>query len=150
MKHFFAQCIGLVVVMTTIAVLVFVPARAATPDPACNNDFFGIPSWFNGLVGQGDNGCEFTPITYDDNGTQKTDFMKTGAKVILNVLQAAIVIAGYTTIGFVVRGGFGYITSAGSPDGMAAAKKTITNALIGLILALLAASIVNAIGGALR
>jgi len=55
--------------MTTIAVFVFVPARAATPDPACNNDFFGIPSWFNGLVGQGDNGCEFTPITYDDNGT---------------------------------------------------------------------------------
>ena len=56
----------------------------------------------------------------------------------------------YVAIGFLIRGGFGYMTSSGSPEGMTAAKKTITNALVGMIIALLAASIVNAIGAAIK
>mgnify|MGYP001721843899 FL=1 len=42
------------------------------------------------------------------------------------------------------------MTNSSSPDGMAKARKTITNALIGMAIAILAASIVNAIGAAIR
>ena len=42
------------------------------------------------------------------------------------------------------------MTSAGSPEGMASARKTITNAGIGLVISALAASIVNAIAGAIK
>lgn len=126
-------------------------SKAVTPGGnPCDQSIFGIPPWYHGMMNSGSSGCEFTPITYSDGGKDKTDFVKTGAKVISNVIQAGLVIVAYVTIGFLIRGGFGYLTSTGSPDGMAVAKKTITNALIGMIISLLAASIVNAIGEAIK
>jgi hypothetical protein len=70
--------------------------------------------------------------------------------IVLNVLQAALVVVAYVAIFFIIKGGFMYITSAGSSDGMANAKKTITNAIIGLIICIAAASIVNAIAGLIK
>ena len=70
-------------------------------------------------------------------------------KIILNVVQAALAIAAYVTVFFIIKGGFGYMTSAGSPDGMKGAKTTITNAVIGLVIVLLSAVIVNTIAGVL-
>jgi len=78
------------------------------------------------------------------------DAKKLVLHVALNVIQAGMVAVGYVTIFFLIKGGFGYITSAGSSEGMASAKKTITNAIIGLVIAILAASIVNAIAGAIK
>ena len=59
-------------------------------------------------------------------------------------------LAAYAAVFFLIRGGFEYMTNSSSPDGMAKARKTITNALIGMAIAILAASIVNAIGAAIR
>ena len=53
------------------------------------------------------------------------------------------------TIGFVIFGGFKYMTSAGSPDAAAKGRKTITNALIGMVIATASVALVNFIGGAL-
>ena len=54
------------------------------------------------------------------------------------------------TVFFIVKGGFEYMTSAGSSDGMTSAKKTIANAVIGLVIAVLSAAIVNAIAGVVK
>ena len=127
-------------------------SKAINPkDDSCEQSVFGIPPWYSGLMAHGgDDGCTFTPITYVEGGTAKTDFVKTGAKIASNVIRAALVIVAYVAIGFLIRGGFGYMTSSGSPESMTAAKKTITNALVGMVIALLAASIVNAIGAAIK
>ena len=50
---------------------------------------------------------------------------------------------------FIIKGGFNYMLSAGSTDGMAGAKKTITNAVIGLVIVLLSAAIINTIASIL-
>jgi hypothetical protein len=49
------------------------------------------------------------------------------------------------TIGFIVYGGYKYIMSNGDPSNVVKAKSTITNAVIGLIIAILSTVIVNTI-----
>lgn len=123
--------------MVTTAAVVNVPTAKA----ACNDRVLMIPAWYKGLdVG---NGC--TGVKPDSNNLPK--FLTI---LVMNIVQALLVIAAYVTIFFIIRGGFGYMTSAGSSDGMASAKKTVTNALIGLVIAILSASIVNAIAGLIR
>ena len=121
------------------------PIAVAKPKSGgCDASLFGMPAWYNGLSG-GD-GCEFTPIK---NG-EEVDVVKTSAKIGANLLQAALMLAAYVAVFFLIRGGFEYMTNSSSPDGMAKARKTIMNALIGMAIAILAASIVNAIGAAIR
>lgn len=114
----------------------------ATPTFAasCTDTFFGIPAWYKGMQ---DSSCAFkAPETGGE-----PDAKKLVLRVALNVVQAGMVIVAYVTIFFLIKGGFNYLTSAGSSDGMAAAKKTIVNAIIGLVIAILSVSIINAISG---
>ncbi|MEO5949245.1 MAG: hypothetical protein ABIP74_02490 [Candidatus Saccharimonas sp.] len=110
---------------------------------SCADTFFGIPAWYKGMQ---DGSCAFKA---PETGGQP-DAKKLVLRVALNIIQAGMVAVAYVTIFFLIKGGFGYITSAGSSEGMASAKKTITNAIIGLVIAILAASIVNAIAGAIK
>lgn len=139
---FLSGLIGLAVSMVFACSpsMVFAEDPSTSTEEACNASFFMMPAWYNGMASGDD--CEFQPI---DN-----DIAKTGAKIGANILQAALVLVAYVTIFFLIRGGFAYMTSTGSPDGMASAKKTIMNALIGMVIAILAASIVNAIGAAIK
>ena len=114
------------------------PASAACPDPYV----FAIPAWYRNL--QADDCSVKAP---ENTPTGVRDFVM---KIALNVIQALMVIIAYIAIFFIIKGGFGYITSAGSPEGMTSARKTITNAVIGLIIAILAASIVNAVAGIIK
>jgi hypothetical protein len=50
---------------------------------------------------------------------------------------------------FLIKGGYLYITSSGKPDALESAKKTIRNALIGLVLVLSANTLVSLLQGAL-
>jgi hypothetical protein len=52
-------------------------------------------------------------------------------------------------VAFVIYGGFQYINSRGEPDRAASGRKTIINALIGLVLAMIAVAIVSFIGRSL-
>lgn len=125
----------------------FVPATTAviTPSPAvaaCQESLFMIPAWYAGLV---DGGCNITEIG------QETDSLKNFVvKVALNIIRAGFVIAGYAAVFFIVKGGFLYILARGESGSITAAKQTIINAIIGLIICILAAAIVTAIGGAIQ
>ena len=74
---------------------------------------------------------------------------KKADKVVTNVLNAIIGILGTVAVIFVVVGGVKYMTSAGDPGKVEAAKKTILYALIGLIVCALAFAIVNLVIGAI-
>jgi len=60
-----------------------------------------------------------------------------------STLQLIIAIASVSALFFLVRGGYLYMTSAGSPDTLEAAKKTIKNALIGLVMVLASGLLVS-------
>lgn len=65
--------------------------------------------------------------------------------IALNVLSDATVIAGYLVLGYVMWGGYKYMFSYGDPAKMAAGKKTLVSAFIGLAIVLLAEVILSAI-----
>ncbi len=50
-------------------------------------------------------------------------------------------------VGFIIWGSIKMVTSQGSPDGIKAARDTITNAIIGLIVAIMATLVVSFIAG---
>lgn len=129
----------LLTIMTAGSVQVIsspIPAQAVE----CGGNFFGMPPWYRNLTG---GGCEVVPPQQDDNGIAR--FV---GNIFLNLLQSALVVAGYVALFFILKGGFMYITSAGATDRMAAAKKTLVNAIIGLFICVTSAMIVNAISAA--
>ena len=60
------------------------------------------------------------------------------------------VIASVAAVFFLIRGGYLYITSTGRPDAITEAKKTIKNALIGLVMVIGASLLVSIFQGALN
>lgn len=111
-----------------------------TPAYACQDSLFFIPAWYAGLT---DGSCNITPIK---NGP--TDLQTFVIKVALNIVRAAFVVAGYAAVFFIIKGGFLYILARGESGYITSAKQTITNAIIGLIICILAAAIVTAIASA--
>lgn len=67
------------------------------------------------------------------------------AKIASNILTDISVIASYLIIGYVMYGGYLYMFSSGDPGKVAAAKKTLTNAFIGLAIAMSAFVIFSSI-----
>jgi len=131
---------SLMIVSLMTAITFTTPALAA-----CGDAVLGFPPWYQHLT---NDKCEIMPITENGgNGSVKLQpFIWT---VALNIVQILLVAVAYVTVFFIIKGGFMYITSQGDPSNMASAKQDVKNAIIGLVIALLAASIVNAIAGAL-
>ncbi|MFZ1243338.1 MAG: hypothetical protein WAQ22_04345 [Candidatus Saccharimonas sp.] len=126
-------------VAVTMFVSILIPGMPAYA--ACDSSsFLGMPAWYRGL--QVESNCSSLKSPSDAGGLQA--YILT---IALNLLQAALVIVAYVTIAFVIKGGFTYITSAGSPEGMKNAKNTIRDALIGMAIAIASAAIVNTIAG---
>lgn len=136
-KRFFAA----VLTMSALfgAVMAGPVVAPTTASAACGDYLLGvIPPWYRGLTSGSD--CQIV---------KPTNLGQFVTKIALNVLQAALVAVGFITIFFIIKGGIGYMTSVGKPDGIETAKKTIMNAVIGLVISMLSAVIVNYIMGVL-
>lgn len=131
--------ISMLFVVLGTSVAAAVPVYAA----GCPEAVFGITTWYRGLPKT--DGCNVKPFDKDGGA----DMAKTAVVVALNLVQAGLAIATYVTIFYIIKGGFNFMTSRGSSDGLAAAKKTVANAVIGLFIAVLSAAIVGAIAGML-
>lgn len=116
---------------------------------ACGGSVLGFPPWYQHLT-FGSN-CQMKAISDDKGNTSTTvkliSFIWT---VALNIVQILLIAAAYVTMFFIIKGGFNYMTSQGDAGKMTSAKQNIMNAIIGLVIALLASSIVNAISGAIQ
>lgn len=123
-----------------IAILNFPKVFAST----CNTSstFFGLPTWYKYLpvtAGTGTNGaCDFSHFVLwpPDNLLL----------IALAVLDMLLTLAGVIAIVFVIYGGVRYVLSQGQPENTKAAQSAIINALIGLTICILAATLVNFIG----
>ncbi len=63
--------------------------------------------------------------------------------LILNIIGIALFLAGFLAVVFIVIGGIQYTTSGGDEKKVAKAKSTIINAIIGVVLASMAYTIVT-------
>ncbi len=138
MRHFINSLLIMVGIIGLVAVAI--PATPAYAAPCKGGAFLTFPAWYKRL------NCEGGGVTLGN--TQKT-IQKSITQIVLNIIDILSQLAGYACIVFIIIGGFRYMTSAGTPNGMTAARKTIMNAIIGLVIAILAVVIVNLVGAAL-
>lgn len=133
-------------ILTGLAFVVFVasPVLVATnpvAEPvgaaACSARFLGLPAWYRGLTEEDDCSKLLSPTSVEGG---LSGYIGT---LILNLIEAALFLVGYISIIFLIYGGFQFLTGGATADRTAKARKTITNALIGLVISILAIAIVN-------
>ena len=101
---------------------------------------FGIPTWYKYLDGQEVNGeCQ---LLVNANISDLDSLLGIG----LAVVEILLFFAGIIAVSFIIYGGFRYVLSQGEPENTKVAKDAILNAVIGLVIALLASTIVRYIG----
>lgn len=130
-------------------------ARFAIGQADCDAEkarkFLGfLPRWYEHL--------QYTAKTFWDgsqhceiqlaNSAGHLDFQQLWV-IGLTAIDILLRIGGLVAVGFIIYGGFRYITSQGEPENTRAAQGTVVNALIGLGITIIAASIVSFIAGRL-
>ncbi len=63
--------------------------------------------------------------------------------LVLWLIETGLILAGTVAVLFIMLGGFWYLTSAGNEESAEKGQKTLTNAIIGLVVIILAATIVR-------
>jgi hypothetical protein len=106
----------------------------------CKPTFFGLKPWYYYL--QQDGSCNITNFTVLGG---KSSILLIGLAIVDDLL----LIAGMAAVGYVIYGGARYILSQGSPEETAKAQGTVINALIGLVIAIIAIAAVSFIGNKL-
>jgi|SRR5690606_34177431 len=105
----------------------------------CENRILTIPPWYRGMT---DGSCNLKGPS-DYGGVSNYIW-----RIALNVVEILLHIVGYIAVGYIIYGGFNYLISAGSSDKIQSAKRTITNAAVGLVISILSIAIVNLVVGA--
>lgn len=119
------------------APLMYVAAAPCEPgDGALPSAIF--VRWYAYLDGKG-SGKDCKPVIGDD-------YVAAASKIGLAIIDTLTRIAAVLAFGYVLYGSIKYITSQGSQNGITDAKNTITNAIIGLVIAMLAIGIIQFIG----
>jgi hypothetical protein len=120
----------------------------ATANESCevSGSFFGLPTWYKYLETERDSTGRCSPVLSggDEEGTVNSSLL-----IGIAVLEAMIRLAGVVAVVMIFVAGFRFITSQGNPDAAAAARKTAINALIGLVIVVLATTIVSFVGSSL-
>lgn len=95
----------------------------------------GLKPWYAGLCKKGE-----TTVTTPSSESELIEFIW---KIVLNVLFDMLLLVGYIATCIVIYGGFMYITAQGDPAKVTKAKKTLTAAAIGTMIAMLSSVIVH-------
>lgn len=104
-----------------------------------------FPAWYKGLCD--DKGQIKSPNAMGgDTATQLSRWL---TKIAINIVEMLLYVVGYISFGFIIYGGFKYMLSGDTASGTTAARKTITNAVIGLVLSIMSVSLVNLVTGAI-
>ena len=108
----------------------------------CNEpNFFGLKPWYH-YIDVDRATCEPRLDFFKKGKLDLSDLSGIGLAIVDDLLR----IAAFVAIGFVIYGGYLYITSQGSPDQTQRAQNTIQNALIGLVIAVMSVALVAYIG----
>ena len=101
----------------------------------CGRHFMGLRAWYDGI-----------PAICEGRQPANEEEIKSMVwKIVLNIVTMVLQIVGYVCVGFVIWGGYLYMLSRGESGRVASGKKTITNALIGLVICMTASLISGAI-----
>lgn len=118
----------------------------STANAACGT-FLSIPAWYNGLTKGSD--CELK--SPDEMGGAKDERLgKYITRIVLNVINILLQLVGYIAVGFIMFGGFIYLTSGGESDRITSGRKIIMNAVVGLVISFFSVVIVSLVAGNIK
>ena len=104
---------------------------AVTQVAACSGgNFFGFPPWY---------AC----LPKDASGGPKLTKLEDVWLIFFPLIESGVKAAGYAAIGFIIWGGIRFTKSQGNPGEITAARDTIRDAVIGLIICISAVAIVQ-------
>ena len=130
--------VAVMIMISGVLSLSLITPQTAYAASGCNARFLGFPTWYNGLT---DGGCNIkSPGPSGKNGVNLSEFIW---RIVLNIIEIALVFVAYASAGYIIYGGFRYLTSTGFPDKVTSAKKIIQHAVIGLVLSFMSIAIVN-------
>jgi len=145
----FAMYLAAIGIMS-MASLSFVPSANvyAAIGSACPNQNAFFPSWYDNMC---DSKGNIVPPNGQGGGSDaSTTGRNIGAwltQIAFNLVTMLLTLVAYVSLAFVIYGGFKYMTSGDNSSGTQAARKTITNALIGLVISMLSVAIVRFVSG---
>jgi len=131
-------------VASPVAVVTTPQATYAVTAADCEKTFLAIPPWYRGLTKDEAGTCAIVSPNEVAGGLQ--GFI---IKIALNVIQIGLVIAGWIALFFILYGGFLFITGGSNASQIEKARKSILNAVIGLVISMGAIAITNLAFGAL-
>jgi Type IV secretion system pilin len=137
MRKIFSRILIVIAMSSIFVIAPAQPAFAVASAQCQKNSFFGLPTWYKYLDVVYDSTSESCVIT-----NKGDDAVSVGFLIGLAVFEILLAIAGLLAVVFVTYGGYKFIIAQGEPDKIAGARKTILNALIGLVIAVLASQIV--------
>jgi hypothetical protein len=123
----------------------FLFRMVAVAPAACDKTFLGLTPWYHYLSSSdfSSNGCAISNFTFlPTAGAGGSDI----PLILLAIVDDLLRIAGIVAVAFVIYGGYQYVTSQGQPEKTARAQNTITDALVGVAIAVAAISIVTFLG----
>lgn len=144
-----------IMVMVLFAGVATIPPSTVAADD-CPGKTFIFPRWYENLckTSSGETTIMSPAEMGGKNGQTKTaddtaaNFSKWIGVIAMNIVVMIMTVVGYVSLGFIIWGGFKYMISGDSSSGTVAARKTIQNAIIGLVLSIMSVSIINFIAGA--
>lgn len=139
MKAFFKSFVlgGLFIFMVAAPIAVVATPQPVSAAAACEGRVLGIPPWYRGITNNNPPDCDLK--SPEDVGGLSAFIWR----IVLNGIEMAVVLAAYVAVFFIIYGGFLYMTGGALPAQLEAARKTILNAVIGLVICMGAIAITN-------
>jgi hypothetical protein len=139
--------IGLIAVLGIFTFMSTATTYAATcSGPVAGNPgdsgILGFPNWHRGLECDGDKASGTYHVVM-------TDIPKTVWTVVLNAVDMLLRVVGILAVVMILVSAFRYLTNGGSEEKIRSAKTSLLQAIVGLVIALLASTIVGFVVGGL-
>ncbi len=88
--------------------------------------------------------------TFNKTDKGNYDLSKGVPLILFAIIEFLLRISGLIAIGYIIYGSIQYIMSQGQPENLKGAKSTITNAITGLVVVMLATGLVQFLGNAFK
>ena len=141
MKKLFKKILVVCAIITGASFVTNLSTPQNVSAASCDTSFLGLVAW-NCNTNLGDPSSSKTP--------KESELVNGIWTIVANIITDITVIAAYLVLGYVIYGGYLYTMSGGEPGKVAAGKKTLAHAFIGLAIVLSATVIMNTIRIALN
>ena len=121
------------------------PADSRPSEAMNNRTFLMFRPWYHGLCFD----SKDNPVPPDDDSEEGEEFTKFVWVIIMNIAYDLFAAVGVIATGYVIYGGYAFLTSGGDSGKAAKAKKALIGAVVGILVSLSATMIVDTITGAI-